>query len=53
VSVSRAHLALGVVAAQQQCAKSVGLGGGGHGELVAGAEQDPQRLTVAVGSRHR
>jgi hypothetical protein len=30
--------------------ETVGLGGGGHGELVAGAEQDPQRFTVAIGS---
>jgi hypothetical protein len=46
------QISLGVPAAQQQRADPVGLGGGDHGEFVAGAEQDPQRLTVAVGTRY-
>jgi hypothetical protein len=47
------HLTVGVPAAQQQRAEPVGLGGGDHGELVAGAERDPQRLAVAVGSGYQ
>ena len=45
------QITLGVPAAQQQRAEPVGLGGGDHGEFVAGAEQDPQRFAVTVGSR--
>ena len=37
------QITLGVRAAQQQHAEPVGLGGGDHGEFVAGAEQYPQR----------
>ena len=51
VSAPRARLAVGVVAGQQQGAEPVGLRGAGGGELLAGAEQDPQRLAVAVGAR--
>jgi hypothetical protein len=35
----------------EQGAQPVGLCGGGEGEVVAGAEQDPQRVAVAVGAR--
>ena len=45
------ELAVGVVAGQQQRAQPVGLRGAGGGEFLAGAEQDPQRLPVAVGAR--
>jgi len=47
------QITLGVFPAEQQRAEPVGLGGGDHGDLVAGAEQDPQRLTVAIGTRYR
>jgi hypothetical protein len=43
-------LAVGVVAAQQQGAQAVGLRSAAGGEFAAGAEQDPQRFPVAVGS---
>jgi hypothetical protein len=33
-------------------AEPVGLGGVDYGEFVAGAEQDPQGLTVAIGTRY-
>ena len=42
------ELAVGVVPAQQQCPQPVGLRGAGGGEFLARAEQDPQRLAVAV-----
>ena len=51
VSAPRASIAVGVVAAQQQRAQPVGLRGAGGGEFLAGAEQDPQRLAVAVRAR--
>ena len=51
VSAPRASVAVGVVAAQQQRAQPVGLCGAGGGELLAGAQQDPQRLAVAVRAR--
>jgi len=44
------QITFGVPTAQQQRTEPVGLGGGDHGEFVAGAEQDPQRLTVAIGT---
>jgi hypothetical protein len=46
-------LSVGVVAGQQQRAQPVGLRGDGHGELVAGTEQNLQRFTVAVRAGHR
>ena len=45
------QITLGVPAAQQQRAEPVDLAGGGHTDLVASAEQDPQRLTIAIGPR--
>ncbi len=48
------QIAVGVVvAAEQQRAQPVGLRGGGDGQVVAGAEQDPQRLAVAIDPRCR
>ena len=47
------QITLAVAAAQQQRTEPVGLGGRGHGELVTGGEQDPQRLTVTIGTRDR
>ena len=40
-----------VVGVAQQCAEPVDLRGAGYGEVVTGAEQDPQRFAVPVGAR--
>ena len=42
-----------VVAVAQQCAEPVDLCGAGHGQLVAGAEQDAQGFAIAVGAWDR
>ena len=47
------QITLGVRAAQQKRAEPVGLDGDDHAELVAGAEHDPQRLTVTVSTGYR
>jgi hypothetical protein len=45
------RITIGVLATEEQRTEPVGLCGAGHGELVAGTEQDPQRLTVAMSAR--
>jgi hypothetical protein len=45
--------AVGVVPGQQQGTQPVGLRGGGCGDLLAGNQQDTQRLPVAVGAQRR
>ena len=47
------QITVAVLPAEQQRAEPVGLARGGHDDLLAGAEQDPQRLTVTVSTRYR